>query len=376
LAIDFEAEGLLEGLDGDAREARERLLEELHEDGASLDELRQAVADGRLALLPVERALTPSGPRLTFAQVAEQSGLEPEFLTMLMRALALPVSQEDDEAIFTEDDVKASRTVAGFRAAGIDDEALLETSRVLGHALSQVVAANRSLLGRTFFKEGDSEYDVASRWGAAARDLNPELEKVMRYVLRAQQVAQLRGDVFDMAGLGKNTVPVSVAFADLAGFTRLGEQVAPDELGGIAGRLTALATDAASPPVRLVKMIGDAAMLVSPEPRALLVAVLDLVDSVEAEGEEFPQARAGVACGQALGRGGDWFGRPVNLASRITDKARAGSVVVTDDFKEQIGADGFDWSRLSGRRRFKGIADDVELYRVRRAGSNPPKSIT
>jgi adenylate cyclase len=236
--------------------------------------------------------------------------------------------------------------------------------------MSQVVAASRSLLGRTFFKEGDSEYDVASRWGAAARNLNPELDKVMSYVLRAQQIAQLRGDVFDMAGLGADATNVSVAFADLAGFTRLGEQVAPGELGGIAGRLTALATDAAAPPVRLVKMIGDAAMLVSPEPRPLLDAVLDVVEAVDAEGEDFPPARAGIAYGEALGRAGDWFGRPVNLASRITDKARPGSVVVSGDFKDQVGEDGYSWSKLPGKRRFKGISGEVDMYRVRRNGAN------
>jgi adenylate cyclase len=189
-------------------------------------------------------------------------------------------------------------------------------------------------------------------------------------VLRAQQIAQLRGDVFDMAGLGADATHVSVAFADLAGFTRLGEQVAPGELGGIAGRLTALATDAAAPPVRLVKMIGDAAMLVSPEPRPLLDAVLDVVEAVDAEGEDFPPARAGIAYGEALRRAGDWFGRPVNLASRITDKARPGSVVVTGDFKEKVGEDGFSWSKLPGKRRFKGISGEVDTYRVRRNGAN------
>jgi adenylate cyclase len=114
-------------------------------------------------------------------------------------------------------------------------------------------------------------------------------------------------------------------------------------------------------------MIGDAAMLVSAEPRPLLEALLDVVDAAEAEGEDFPPARAGVACGEAIGRGGDWFGRPVNLASRITDKARPGSVVTTEEFKELVGDDGFRWSKLPGNRRFKGVSDDLNLYRVRRA---------
>lgn len=366
MATDFEAAGLLEGLDGDARDARLRLLETLEADGVTLAELRQACDEGRLALLPLERALAPPGERLTFEQLVERSGLDRDFLASLVRALGLPLP-DGGEATFTTDDAEAAATVARFRSAGIDDEALLEITRVLGYSLSQIVAAIRSVFTQMFFHPDDSEYDVAVRWSTAARELNPILEEVVQYLLRAQQVAQLRQGVFDLAGLAPGATQVCVAFADLAGFTRLGEQVAADELGSVAGRLTALAIDVAQPPVRLVKMIGDAAMLVSPEPRPLLEALLALMAAVDAEGEEFPPLRAGVACGEGLSRGGDWFGAPVNLASRITDKARPGSVVVSDAFREMLGEDGYTWSRLSGKRKFKGISDDQVLFRVRRA---------
>ena len=376
MATDFESEGLLDGLDGDARDARRRLLEQLEQDGVPVDELREAVAEGRLALLPLERALAPPGDRFTFAQMAERAELDPAFLGDLTRALGLPIP-DDNEAIFSEPDLKAARTVGGFRAAGIGDEELLEITRVLGYSLSQIVAALRSMFTQTFFKPDDNEYDVAVRWATAAEQLNPILEDVVQYLLRAQQVAQLRQGVFDLAGLGSGSTQISVAFADLAGFTRLGEQVAADHLGSVAGRLTALATDSAHPPVRLVKMIGDAAMLVSPEPRALLDTVLTLLDRVEGEGEEFPPLRAGIACGEGLSRGGDWYGAPVNLASRITDKTRAGAVVVSAEFKDQIGDDdSYEWTRLPGKRKFKGVSDDQVLFRVRRAQENPPKSDT
>jgi adenylate cyclase len=370
VATDFEAEGLLDGLDGEQRDARRLLLEELEAAGVPLAELRDAVADGRLALLPLERELTPPGPRYTFGQAAERSGLDEQFLAALMRALGLALPQ-NGEATLTDDDIEAARTVAGFRAVGIPDEPLLEATRVLGHSLSQFVSATRGILGEVFVSEGDTEYDVATRWAQAARELNPQLSSLVQYVLRAQQIAQLRQDVIDLTGMGEggNVRSVSVAFADLAGFTRLGEQVAASELGSIAGRLTAMATDVAVPPVRLVKMIGDAAMLVSTEPRAALEAVLDLVDAADAQGEEFPQLRAGIACGGALARAGDWFGRPVNLASRLTDRARPGSVVVTSEFKDAVGEDGYSWSQLPGRRRLKGISGEIDLYRVRRAGS-------
>ena len=111
---------------------------------------------------------------------------------------------------------------------------------------------------------------------------------------------------------------IAVCFADLVGFTRLGEEVPAEELGQLAVRLEALTTEVVEPPVRLVKTIGDAVMLTSVEPEPLLDTALALLDAADAEGEDFPQLRAGVAIGDALSRAGDWFGRPVNLASRIT----------------------------------------------------------
>ena len=61
--VDFESEGLLEGVEGRAREARLKLLRELADQGVPLDELRVAVEERRLAVLPVERILSGSDER-------------------------------------------------------------------------------------------------------------------------------------------------------------------------------------------------------------------------------------------------------------------------------------------------------------------------
>jgi adenylate cyclase len=115
--------------------------------------------------------------------------------------------------------------------------------------------------------------------------------------------------------------------------------------------------------VRLVKTIGDAAMLSSPEPQALLGATLSLIEAADAEGEDFPQLRAGAALGPALPRAGDWYGRPVNLASRITSVARPGSLLVERDLRESAG-EAYSWS-FAGERRLKGIREPVSLFRAR-----------
>jgi adenylate cyclase len=159
---------------------------------------------------------------------------------------------------------------------------------------------------------------------------------------------------------------VTIAFADLVGFTSLGETLEIEEIGDLTGRLFEIASDAARPPIRLVKMIGDAAMFASSEAPALVEAVIDLVDS--AGTDVIPPLRAGVATGQALGRGGDWYGRPVNLAARITNFARPQSVVVSQEVKDAIESE--DGNRFSfsfaGKRRFKGISEETPVHRVRR----------
>ena len=160
---------------------------------------------------------------------------------------------------------------------------------------------------------------------------------------------------------------MTIAFADLVGFTRLGESLEIEQIGDLTGKLFELASDAVRSPVRLVKMIGDAAMFASVDSEPLLDAVTGLLESAAAE--EIPPLRAGVARGEALGRGGDLYGRPVNLAARITNFARPDSVVVDQATKDSIAESNgtpFDFS-FAGRRRFKGIEGEIPVHRVRRA---------
>jgi adenylate cyclase len=365
VSVDFEAEGLLKGTRGNARQARRELLEELHAQGFSLDELREAVADERLALLPVERVLAPAGERFTGHRVAELTGLPEDFLINQRQALGLPVPAPD-EPVFDSDDLEAARRLKAFRDAGIPDDALLDMARVLGMAMSQVAAANRSLVADAFVHAGDTEHDVSLRFAEAARTLGPLSGESLGYILNLHLREQLRSDVIGRAQLTAGTPgaqEIAACFADLVGFTELGEELAPEDLSGVSGRLGKLVGEVATTPIRLVKMIGDAAMLVAPDAEAMVEAALTLVDAAAAE-ENLPMMRAGIAHGPAIARVGDWYGRPVNLASRITGIARGGSVVVDERAKEAAG-DGFSYS-FAGERRLKGIQGGVKLFRARR----------
>jgi adenylate cyclase len=221
---------------------------------------------------------------------------------------------------------------------------------------------------KLILQAGMSESELAQGYARAAEQLYPLVDPLvsnvlalhMRHATQSTVVSELERSGGQLPGSRE----VGVAFADLVGFTRLGEEVPPDELGRLAVRLEGLAAEAAVAPVRLVKTIGDAAMLASPEPEPLLDATLTLIDAADAEGEDFPQLRAGAALGQALPRAGDWYGRPVNLASRITDVARPGSLLVDRELQESA-VDAYRWS-FAGERRLKGVRGPVPLFRARR----------
>jgi adenylate cyclase len=121
--------------------------------------------------------------------------------------------------------------------------------------------------------------------------------------------------------------------------------------------------------VRLVKTIGDAVMLVSPEAEPVVAVALDLLDASDAEGAGFPRLRVGLAAGSALSRAGDWYGRPVNVASRVTQIARPGSVLATREVRD-AAAQSYRWSS-AGARSIKGLPELVRLYRARRLGPPP-----
>jgi adenylate cyclase len=364
--IDFAAEGLLDGLEGQERAERLALLERLAADGVPLSELRRTTATGTVIFLLADRLIAGTD-RYTAAEVAELSGMELEFLLAIRRAMGLPVP-EPGEAVYTNAELESARLAKVGREAGISDEDLLDLVRVLGRGLSQVAESLRKIPLKRVLEPGISEYELAQRYAQVVSELHPLLDPLLSNSLTLHLRYTTQSEVINAMERSGGRLPgsreVAVCFADLVGFTRLGEEVPPDELGRLAARLETLALDVARPPVKLVKTIGDAAMLSSLEPEPLLDAALLLLDAADAEGEDFPQLRAGAALGPALPRAGDWFGRPVNLASRITHIARPGSLLAEREVRESA-PEAYRWS-YAGERRLRGIREPVPLFRARR----------
>jgi adenylate cyclase len=367
-APDFEALGLLDGLDGEARASRLRLLEYLHGDGCTVEELQAAANEGRLALLPAERALGAGG-NLTARDVADQAGVDLEQLEAVRRACGLPLPPPD-VAELGELDLAGARALGGFLAGGLPLEGLVEASRVFGEAAAHAAAAAGTLANAAIPQEGDTEHDFALRLAGATRELTPPAAELLGIMYRLHNRENLRQQIIDAeelaAGRRSDVHEISVGFCDLVGFTQLGEGVPAADLGAIATRLAAIAADVAEPPVRLVKTIGDAVMFVAPEPAPLLDAALGLMEAANGEGDAFPAVHAGAAHGPALRRWGDYYGGPVNLAARLTERARPSALITDAAIREGAGDDAFAWSE-AGLKRLKGMSEATPVWRCRRA---------
>ncbi len=362
---DFGAEGLLEGLEGAQRATRLELLQWLESGGASLEELRAATAQQRLALLALERRL---GGQYSAREIEQESGLPATLMLQLRRLVGLPQAGPDDR-VFGEYEVIQARSIQQFLDAGIDLDAMSEVTRVLGEAMSRVASSVAALFADTFLEPGDNELDVARRFDALAQELLPALVPVLAGTFNAHMRESIHRAMIGSSELASGRMPqatrMAVLFVDMVGFTRLGGELEVAELGSVASRLAALARDRASGPVRLIKTIGDAAMLVSERPAALVDTALGLIE--DAVAEDLPTLRAGIALGDAVLRGGDYFGHSVNLASRATGAARPGSVLCTQEARDAAAED-FDWS-YAGRFRLKGVSGAVPLHRARRLRS-------
>lgn len=370
-----ESPGLLDGLAGDARAERAELVDWLLGQGITAEEIRHSFAP---MLLPARRALGDDGTYVSARQISERTGLGLDALMRFQRAAGLPQVDDPDAAVFMRPDGDTAVHIKRFLDLGIDPEQMLMVVRVLADGLANAAEVMRGAALGAVLRPGATELQTAQGAqavvGAAAPLVGPMIQDLLLLQLRhAVETEAVNANERAIGAPLPGARVVAAAFADLVGFTRLGEEVPAEALEKLANRLAEQARNVAVGPVRFIKTIGDAVMFVSADTAALLAAVLSLIDAAEAD-EVLPQLRAGLAYGSAVSRAGDWFGSPVNTASRVTSMARPGSVLVSAAARDNVGEDGrFRWSD-AGSRHLKGIRDNVQLFRARRAEADGVES--
>jgi adenylate cyclase len=355
----------LDGLQGHERRERVELIEWLLDRGFTADQIQHSLAP---LMLPANRVLGDDGVYVSAREIAGSTGIDLEILQRLERAAGLPKIDDPDTAVLPRADALAAGRAKFLLDLGMDVADVVDIVRVLSMGLRRVAAMMRQPAFGVIVTAGATELEFAEVAETLARTAVPALGPFVEGLLLLQLRHMFEQERISAAERAAGKLPgarhVAVAFADLAGFTRLGERLPPEDLVRLVRRLADLALEIAEPPVWFIKTIGDAVMLVSAETIRLIDAVLELVDAANAN--RLPQLRAGVADGLAVSRAGDWFGSPVNVASRVTALAQPGTVLVTESAHGTCHVDkGLAWSPV-GAHRLRGVPGPVQLFRVSR----------
>jgi adenylate cyclase len=351
-----------------AAAAHARVVARLRERGHTLDEIKAATDEGKLAYGLLEDLFPPGERVYTLDDAAEQTGLEPELIERIW--LSMGFSKGELDAL-TDEDMQALRWVASVLAAGFPLVAFLQLTRVYGQSLSQIADAETRLfhiyVHEPLMREGVPSLEMAEEMADLGRDLLPLASPIMdfihqrylAYFSEQDVVGHMEADVD--GGSADGRIRVAIAFADLAGYTRYVEEEGEEEALSYVERFIDSVANTLPEGARLVKTIGDEAMVVGQDAGAIVDWA---VGFSRLYADERPAPRIGINSGPVLYRDGDYFGREVNLASRVVARARGGEVLVTG----QVLEDARERSHLKidsiGQVKLKGFTEPRSLCRV------------
>jgi adenylate cyclase len=350
--------------------ASARIVARMRERGHPLREIREATESGKLAFGYIEDLLPTAEAATTLEQAAEATGLEPALIQRIYSTMGF--NSRALERI-SEDDVQFLRYAAASLAAGFPLVAFLQLCRVYGQALAQVADAEVRLfhiyVHEPLMREGIPGLEMAEEMETLARELLPLASPMMdhmhqRYLqhfVEQDVVGHMETDLGD-GRLDLGRLRVAIAFADLAGYTRLTEEQGEEEAVGAVERFVEAVEHTLPDDARVIKTIGDEVMVVGSDPGALV----DWAVGFQTLVQERPLPRIGIHHGETIYRDGDYYGREVNLAARVAARSAGGEVIVTRPVVDAAGPH-LEFEPI-GEVRLKGFSDATELFIARQAG--------
>jgi adenylate cyclase len=353
--------------------AQARVVSRMRERGYSLEDLKNAGREGRLAFGFTEELFSETEERIPVAEVARETGLEPELIERILIILGTPKGRRSS---LTPDDAAALRHCAGVLAAGFPLVAFLQLVRVYVQSMRRIADAEVRLfhlyVHEPLIRDAVPELEMAAEMGDLAGDILPLAAPLTEYLHNRYLRFFLEQDVVGHmeSGLGADTaeielgqVTVTLCFIDLTGFTRYTEEEGDMEALDVVENFVETVESTLPPEAAIVKTIGDEVMVVSPDAASLTAWAVGFLGGFP----QRPQPRVGIHCGEAVYRDGDYFGGQVNLAHRVVNRALAGEVLVTDRVAAAIaGSDRLALEPI-GQVSLKGFPVPTDLFVVRAA---------
>ena len=352
-----------------AAAAQARVVSRMRERGHSLEELRRAVRDGRLAFGYVEDLLPGAREReIDRSEAADRSGLEEELIERVMTLLGTPTALE---GTLSEPDAVAIEQMAEVLKAGFPLVALLQLVRVYAQSIRKIAEAEVRLfhlfVHEPLIRQGVDALEMAEEMEGLARELLPLTSPLMEYIhqrylrfyIEQDVVGHMEADFGGLRQMGR--VRMAFCFVDLTGFTRYTEEEGDEEALDLVERFVETVEATLPSEALIVKTIGDEVMIVSPDPVTLTEWAVGFLTLFK----ERPQPRVGIHYGPAVYRDGDYFGTEVNLTHRVVARALGGEVMVTASVADAIGQSAYLEFEPIGRVELKGFPKPAELFVVR-----------
>jgi adenylate cyclase len=362
-------QGLVPQLDGDAwtpaAVAQARIVARLRERGHSIEEIKEATDKGQLAFGYIDELLPARDAHHTLEEAAALTGLEPALIERLFLSMGFSANALDR---LSDDDLDLLRYVSTVLDAGFPLVALLQLVRVYGQALAQMADAEVRLfhlyVHEPLMRAGVPGVEMGEEMQGLARELLPLAAPIMDRVhqrflshfVEQDVVGHMEADL-DGGSLDLGRLRVAIAFADLAGYTRLTEEEGEEEAVSAVERFIENVEVTLPDDARVIKTIGDEVMIVGSDAAALVDWAVGFQAMVA---DERPLPRIGIHYGLTLYRDGDYYGREVNQAARVVARAAGGEVVVTRDVVAMAGPH-LEFERI-GEVRLKGFSAATELF--------------
>jgi adenylate cyclase len=362
-------EGLVpqyEGVWTPAAVAQVRIVGRLRARGHTLEQIRRANESGQLAGY-VQGMFAPPEGRYTLEQAAQAAEMDETLIERIYMSLGLSTLSLDS---IGEEDLEMLRYLAAMLNAGLPEAVLLQMSRVYGQTLAQIADAEVRLIHihvhEPMMREGIPGVQMAEAMEGLAAELLPFTAPLMRYLhgrflghfIEQDVIGHMEAELADSAP-EEGRMRVVVAFADLAGYTRLTEERGDEEAVGVVERFVEAVEHTLPIDARVIKTLGDEVMVVGADAVALTQWAVGFQQETAPDA---PAPRIGIHHGEAIYRDGDYYGRDVNQAARVVARAAGGEVLVTRRVVDTAaGVDGLSFE-LIGEIGLKGFSEPIELF--------------
>ncbi len=362
---------------GDVRRAR--WVRSWEDAGVPLDGMAAAVRDGALSFTYLDssafdRFAGISGT--TFQRLSDETGIPFDLLKVVREAVGFAEPRPEDHV--REDELAVVPAIQLQLSMGFKPVVIEGWLRVCADGLRRIAETEtdwwRTEVEMPFLQGGMTETEMLDAQAAVGSQMTPMLEQALVSIYRIQQEhAWIKSAVEDVEGALERAGLYSrvhrlpaVCFLDISGYTRLteerGDEAAADLAARMAGLVRRSSQEHGGQPV---KWLGDGVMFIFPLPGEGVLAALDMVEGVAADG--LPPARVGIQAGPVVFQEGDYFGRTVNVAARIADYARPGEVLVTQDVVDAAERASITFTEI-GAVELKGVSGTLRLHTARRGG--------